>query len=399
MRWTIERRFNAVLTAATVMLLVVGGTGLHAVEQMRLRSRDLFDIEGAAAAQGDADKMHEALRSDALSALVSPETFQAAVLGVHVHALQAGDDMRTVARRLKAADVSSLGPTVERATTALSQYANDAERLVAVATENRTAATRMLPALEDRYRALESQMAALTAGIEKRGRLTESRAAHTARRARLATAIAASFALVVLAVLGHGTRKGVRRVLAEKASAELDRARTMESAQEHADRAGFANRLHDAFEMLDREDEIGSVVARTLERIEPQRPAELLLADSSQAHLHLAVSHPTCGSPGCPVDSPWDCVAVRRGRTMIFDSADALNVCPKLYNRETAPSAPSACPSRSWVVPSACCIPPATRRAPRKRSSGCRHLRRRPAPESARCGLSRKAKFRPPPIL
>src|SRR5262249_33299115 len=38
---------------------------------------------------------------------------------------------------------------------------------------------------------------------------------------------------------------------------------------------------------------------------------------------------------GCPVRSPYSCVAVRRGAPAVFDSSEALNACPKLRGRES----------------------------------------------------------------
>jgi diguanylate cyclase (GGDEF)-like protein len=60
---------------------------------------------------------------------------------------------------------------------------------------------------------------------------------------------------------------------------------------------------------------------------------ELLLSDSSRANLDRAASSPAAGAPGCPVQSPFSCVAVRRGHPVTFESSEALNACPKLRGR------------------------------------------------------------------
>ncbi len=60
---------------------------------------------------------------------------------------------------------------------------------------------------------------------------------------------------------------------------------------------------------------------------------ELLVADSSRAHLERAVEHPRAGAPGCGADSPFGCFAVRRGYPMVFEDGDALNACPQLRGR------------------------------------------------------------------
>jgi diguanylate cyclase (GGDEF)-like protein len=60
---------------------------------------------------------------------------------------------------------------------------------------------------------------------------------------------------------------------------------------------------------------------------------ELLLADSSQSHMGQRAVHPVAGAPGCPVQTPYECVAVRRGSATVFETSDAMNACPKLRGR------------------------------------------------------------------
>jgi diguanylate cyclase (GGDEF)-like protein len=43
------------------------------------------------------------------------------------------------------------------------------------------------------------------------------------------------------------------------------------------------------------------------------------------------------GAPGCPVDSPHACAAIRRGQTVAYRTSRDLNVCPKLTQHENAP--------------------------------------------------------------
>src|SRR5207248_4830344 len=73
-------------------------------------------------------------------------------------------------------------------------------------------------------------------------------------------------------------------------------------------------------------------------------PMELLLSDSSRANLERAAASPTVGAPGCPVSSPYSCVAVRRGQPVEFDSSEALNACPKLRNRPSGPCSAACVP-------------------------------------------------------
>jgi diguanylate cyclase (GGDEF)-like protein len=100
-----------------------------------------------------------------------------------------------------------------------------------------------------------------------------------------------------------------------------------------ASRSTFSNQLVEALEMADSEAEADRVIARAMSTISDVHPMELLLADSSRAHLERACVHPKTGSPNCSVESPYSCIAVRRGHPQIFPDAEALNACPKLLGR------------------------------------------------------------------
>jgi len=100
-----------------------------------------------------------------------------------------------------------------------------------------------------------------------------------------------------------------------------------------ASRSSFSNQLVEALEMADSEAEADRVIARAMNAISDVHPMELLLADSSRAHLERACVHPKTGSPNCTVESPYSCIAVRRGHPQIFPDAEALNACPKLLGR------------------------------------------------------------------
>jgi diguanylate cyclase (GGDEF)-like protein len=100
-----------------------------------------------------------------------------------------------------------------------------------------------------------------------------------------------------------------------------------------AGRSTFSNQLVEALEMADSEAEADRVIARAMGTISEVHPMELLLADSSRAHLERACVHPKTGASNCSVDSPYSCIAVRRGHPQIFADAEALNACPKLIGR------------------------------------------------------------------
>jgi diguanylate cyclase (GGDEF)-like protein/PAS domain S-box-containing protein len=111
-----------------------------------------------------------------------------------------------------------------------------------------------------------------------------------------------------------------------------------------AQRDTFGSQLVEALEMADEESAAYDVVERAMIEIARASPMELLLSDSSRSHLERSAIHPLAGAPACPVESPFECVAVRRGNPVTFESSEALNACPKLRGR-----AAGAC--------SAACVP------------------------------------------
>jgi PAS domain S-box-containing protein len=116
-----------------------------------------------------------------------------------------------------------------------------------------------------------------------------------------------------------------------------ERVRLEQELAMQAQRDTFGTQLVEALEMADEEASAYNVVERAMIEISEQTPMELLLSDSSRANLEAAATSPTAGAPACPVQSPFSCVAVRRGNPVVFESSESLNACPKLRGRESGP--------------------------------------------------------------
>ncbi|HEY4996907.1 MAG TPA: diguanylate cyclase [Solirubrobacteraceae bacterium] len=112
-----------------------------------------------------------------------------------------------------------------------------------------------------------------------------------------------------------------------------DRVRLEQELNAQAHRDSFASQLAEALEMADEEEAVSEVVERAMVQTAAATPMELLLSDSSRANLNRVASNPTQEAPGCPVKSPFSCVAVRRGSAVVFDSSEVLNACPHLRDR------------------------------------------------------------------
>lgn len=110
------------------------------------------------------------------------------------------------------------------------------------------------------------------------------------------------------------------------------------------ERDAFNRQLSEVLEMADTEADTHAVVARAMGAVTSSMKLELLIADSSRAHLERATVHPTQGSPGCTVDTPYGCMAVRRGNPIVFESSAALNACSRLACRGGAPVSPVCVP-------------------------------------------------------
>jgi diguanylate cyclase (GGDEF)-like protein len=96
-----------------------------------------------------------------------------------------------------------------------------------------------------------------------------------------------------------------------------------------------------ALAMAETESDVLDVAARALAQVIPSSPAEILLADEPRNELHLAAVAPA-GAPGCPVESPGGCAALRGSQTLRFAAHDALDVCPRLRGRPGGQK-PAAC--------------------------------------------------------
>src|SRR3546814_1328868 len=74
---------------------------------------------------------------------------------------------------------------------------------------------------------------------------------------------------------------------------------------------------------------------------------------ASRAHLRRAASATGSEAPGCGVETPWGCPAVRRGRTLTFDRSDHLGACPRLRDRGGDPCSAVCVPITILGTPTA----------------------------------------------
>jgi diguanylate cyclase (GGDEF)-like protein len=141
---------------------------------------------------------------------------------------------------------------------------------------------------------------------------------------------AAIFTVAALVALTMSSGLPIHNALAAH-RAEISRQRGL--LQAAADRHQFSSDLHSALEMAEHEPDMLQVIGRALDLVS-DGPGELLLADSSQAHLHQGAASVTNGAPGCGVSTPWGCPAIRRAQILEFSDSNALATCPHLQVRK-----------------------------------------------------------------
>jgi diguanylate cyclase (GGDEF)-like protein len=150
--------------------------------------------------------------------------------------------------------------------------------------------------------------------------------------------------------LGAGTAVSLWFLVIAPLRRDADRERAMTRQRsrqlvEDAAQQEFDSRVHRAMDMAGTEATAHRAVERALDRGTPRLAAELLLADSSDAHLKLAAhAAPDGEAPGCSVISPRECPAIRRSQTLLFSSAQEIDACPHLAGRPSGDRAAACVP-------------------------------------------------------
>jgi len=154
--------------------------------------------------------------------------------------------------------------------------------------------------------------------------------------------------LVTVAGLGiFATRRWLETTRAARRADEVVVALREQDARRVVDneRQRFERRLHGALDMAQTEVAALDVGERAMVEAAPGAPIELLLADSSNSHLGQAMTtdREDCG-PGCPVPTPNQCPAIRRGRTLTFPSSEDFDGCTFLRGRPYGPVSATCAP-------------------------------------------------------
>jgi diguanylate cyclase (GGDEF)-like protein len=181
---------------------------------------------------------------------------------------------------------------------------------------------------------IRPQSAELAADLQKAVSVYHDEAVQEIERQRTATLVLLGVTLLTAA----GSVVFLFRPLGRNIhleTSQLERAERMQ--RESNEFQTYRNNLAEALDTTTNKDEVLAAVGRAFMDVIPEHRAELLLTDASQAHLRRAQASPERGAADCPVDSPDQCAALRRGQTMTYDSSRTLNVCPKLPEHDDTP--------------------------------------------------------------
>jgi diguanylate cyclase (GGDEF)-like protein len=154
-----------------------------------------------------------------------------------------------------------------------------------------------------------------------------------------------TFLLVLALVLAAGLSAALatRTVLLrrhEQVAAVLGAARSAaeRALDEEVSRRSFELELARALEHARSEREVLDVVRDALRHIDPKRPIELHLVDRQEPVLRLAVTTEAVADLSPVTASPWDSLAARTGKTLVYESSEQLDACPHLRSRLSEPA-------------------------------------------------------------
>jgi diguanylate cyclase (GGDEF)-like protein len=363
--WSVRTRLLLLNSLVILALAAVSAIAWRAISVQSRAMAELTLVSKGARYHQDAESQKEALRGDVhalLSGIARPQAERDELLdSLAGHAKDLRLDLITLAKLDLPADLSD---TETRVQTIADAFLGSATEIGRVARQDPAAARQLLEpfgtALAALAEVMEQQTLVFAQHIVAANKAAE--AAESDAKTWLVTALALVSAALIALIgwLARTIRTSLRSVRdVAQALAGGDLAARVEQAgsdelgelgraingmatnindlidrlRADAERDAFGSKLVEALEMADSESDAYRVIGRALSEISHEMPAELLLADSSRAHLEQAVTHPEAGGSHCSVTSPFSCMAVRRGGTVAFEDSEALNACRHLKDR------------------------------------------------------------------
>jgi diguanylate cyclase (GGDEF)-like protein len=319
----------ALLAGVLLVLMVVVGT--VGVVGLRSVNRDVDDMTthstpGSAALGDVAENIVHAQLSLEQSAVMVGETVDVARLDDFDENLALADDAYAqfgalhASSDLPAIDTSAFDAASEAWRERAVAYREDLGRGGSTSPEAQLV-------IRARFEVVHDEMEQLNDTYREQLRVAGERSiAHgrTAERTLLVAAVLGVLAgLAISRSSFHAARAQHRELVARDAVREAESGRRAAEA-----------RVNRALEQIQTEEDAAATVALALAEMLPGRSTELLLADSSAAHLRVVSSTPGFDErPGCGVPTPRACPAVSKSRTLVFETSTAFDACPHLRTR------------------------------------------------------------------
>ena len=323
--------------AALGILFVVG---VGAVALSGLRALESASREGAVYAE--AQRIHTdallklgAMRTDVIAARLTDGATSPAALIAGTQARSAIEGDATAVQTL-VADLSALDLDEEEVARDAASFAQHATAGVAAARQVAAGTPVSNASLSAALQGVNVSSARFSQRIDSYVRDTTRAAASARATARTRILLAAGLAVLALLLASHFLSMSIIRALQRigeaaqavagghlTARAEIathdeigrvgkafddvaDSLTSLLVKMEHdAKRADFGRQLGEAMEMADSEEDVRRIVEQSFALVDCDAPMELLLADSSQAHLERAAESPTAGGAGCTVVTPY----------------------------------------------------------------------------------------------
>ncbi len=362
-RWPVTVRLLVGSLVALVAICAVGAVSFTVISRQRAAIDYLTMLSRTQRILQDADMEHDVIRADVL-AIDNTWTGSTA----QDLQRQLDHDIGTYRQFLIAAQAMPLPPDLRKALTdiepQIDTYVTNAANLARLAQSDHGAVSEKGQPFRQSFDQLSAVDTQLTDLFAARVSDADARADAAARTASWAIGLACLAAIVAVSVVGRMVTRSIASALGRVRSAAeaisggdlsvrstvpvrddigavadavnrmADTLQTMIGRlQAEQEQDAFSRHLSEVLDMADTETDTHLVVARGMAVVSKDLSMELLVADSSRAHLERAAAHPSQGAPGCGVESPYACMAVRRGNPIVFESSDALNACTHLRDR------------------------------------------------------------------
>jgi diguanylate cyclase (GGDEF)-like protein len=369
-RRSVRSRLTGIVLVGAALTGVVGVTGIYGGASVSsARSADVLVTD----VQLDLSRIASD-RSDMGAAIT--EAVLAHVVDAHIDPTETRREFDAAATALQADFAAALSRGLHGSLQAdlwaqwpeLAQFIDAGRSLVSAAATDPAHAVGKLNAFDAATAHSTVSMNHFTAQLERASAAAERRANSAEVSARLEIAAIAVAAILLLFLMAWGlghfivrALQGVGATAAAITGGDLDARTTITGDDEigglgralnemadslrglfdrlgdDARRDAFRGQLSEAFEIADTVSLAYTQTEFAMREISDESPMELLLADSSGANMDQKARHPGAGAPGCPVRTPYECIAVRRGTAAVFESSQALNACPKLRDRPGGP--------------------------------------------------------------